>query len=94
LTDAQFAWYGDKIRWHRRLPREINLAESLLAVGSWRQPSVIAWDSFARLSRSGEGLLLAAEDFRAGFDITFDGEPLTIAEVRRTNSAQPVHRLE
>jgi alpha-galactosidase len=131
LTDAQIAWYGDKIRWHRRLRREINLAESFFPLGSWRQPSVVEWDGFARLSRSGEGLLvlfrnesnaaraqvqiplpgsgrftlrsvlsdvalkqLAAEDFRTGFDIAFDGEPVMIAEVRRTNSTEPTCRPE
>jgi alpha-galactosidase len=58
LTEAQIAWYGEQIRWHRRLRREVNLAESFFPLGSWRQPSVVEWDGFARLSRAGEGLVV------------------------------------
>jgi len=58
LTDVQVAWYGDKIRWYRNLRREVNLAESFFPLGSWRQPSVVDWDGFARLSRAGEGLIV------------------------------------
>lgn len=58
LPDAQVAWYGEKIRWHRRLRREVALAESFFPLGSWRQPSVVDWDGFARLSRAGDGLIV------------------------------------
>lgn len=58
LPDAQVAWYGEKIRWHRRLRREVDLAESFFPLGSWRQPSVVDWDGYARLSRAGEGLIV------------------------------------
>ena len=58
LTDAQVAWYGEKIRWHRRLRREVALAESFFPLGSWRQPSVVDWDGYARLSRAGDGLIV------------------------------------
>jgi alpha-galactosidase len=58
LTDTQVAWYGDKIRWYRKLRREIKLSESFFPLGRWRQPSVVDWDGFARLSRAGEGLIV------------------------------------
>ena len=53
LTDAQIVWYGDKIRWYRKLRGEVNLSESFFPLGSWWQPSVVDWDGFARLSRCG-----------------------------------------
>jgi hypothetical protein len=58
LSGDQIAWYADQIRWQRKLRREINLAESFFPLGSWRQPSVVDWDGFARLARSGEGLIV------------------------------------
>jgi alpha-galactosidase len=58
LTNEQIAWYGNKIRWHRQFRREVNLAGSFFPLGSWRQPSVVDWDGFARLSRAGEGLIV------------------------------------
>ncbi len=58
LSDKQIAWYGDMIRWQRNLRQEINLSESFFPLGSWRQPSVIEWDGFARLARSGDGLIV------------------------------------
>ncbi len=58
LTDEQIAWYGQQIRWYQRLHREVNISESFFPLGSWRQPSVMEWDGFARLSRSGEGLIV------------------------------------
>ncbi|MEI7768774.1 MAG: alpha-galactosidase [Chloroflexales bacterium] len=58
LTDAQLGWYSNKIRWHRALRREVSLADSFFPLGSWRQPSVVEWDGFARLSRAGEGIIV------------------------------------
>jgi len=58
LSNEQVNWYGAMLRWQRRLRREINLAESFFPLGSWRQPSVMDWDGFARLARSGEGLIV------------------------------------
>ncbi|MBP7687236.1 MAG: alpha-galactosidase [Thermoflexales bacterium] len=58
LSDEQIDWYGNMIRWQRQLRTEINLSESFFPLGSWRQPSVIEWDGFARLARSGEGLIV------------------------------------
>jgi alpha-galactosidase len=57
LSDAQVVWYGKKIRWHRSLRRALPFHESFFPLGNWRQPSVLEWDGFARLSHAGEGLL-------------------------------------
>ena len=65
LTAEQIAWYGEKIRWHRQLRREINLSESFFPLGSWRQPSVVEWDGFARLSRIGRRHNRACSAMRA-----------------------------
>lgn len=77
LTDAQVAWYGHKIRWHRQLRREVNLAERFFPLGSWRQPSVVDWDGFARLSRDGEGVIVllrnASNTMRARVQIPLPG---------------------
>ncbi len=119
LPDEQIAWCGEKIRWQRQLRRAVNLSESFFPLGSWRQPSAVEWDGFARLSRSGEGIIVlfrnqshapqalvriplpggatyiltsiltaatlmprTAAEFRAGFAITFDTEPVVVLEVR------------
>jgi alpha-galactosidase len=58
LTTEQIAWYGEKIRWHRSLRRATPFNESFFPLGHWRQPSVVDWDGFARLSRAGEGILV------------------------------------
>jgi alpha-galactosidase len=58
LTPEQIAWYREKIHWHQHLRRTVQLAESFFPLGSWRQPSVVDWDGFARLSRSGDGLIV------------------------------------
>ncbi len=58
LSAEQIAGYGKLIRWQRQLRTEINLSESFFPLGSWRQPNVIDWDGFARLARSGEGLIV------------------------------------
>lgn len=120
LTDAQVTWYGEQIRGQRALRRAVPFNESFFPLGSWRQPSVVEWDGFARLSRAGEGLLVlfrndsaaaearvqvplpgeahymlrsvltgtpllrrTAAEFRAGFEVSFDGAPVVVIEVRR-----------
>jgi alpha-galactosidase len=77
LTAEQIAWYGEQIRWQRQLRRQINLSESFFPLGSWRQPSVIEWDGFARLSRNGEGVIVlfrnASQALRAHVQLPLPG---------------------
>lgn len=57
LTAADRAWYGEKIRWFKQLRSRVKLSESFFALGSWRTTSPAEWDGFARLARSGEGVV-------------------------------------
>ena len=57
LSPEQQDWYGEKIRWFKRLRKEIPLAEGFFPLGNWRQPGAATWDGFARLSRKGEGMI-------------------------------------
>ena len=57
LSAADRAWYGEKIRWFKQLRKSVRLSESFFALGSWRQTTPAAWDGFARLARSGEGVV-------------------------------------
>jgi alpha-galactosidase len=54
-TDRQ--WYHEKIGWFRQLRRRVKLSESFFPLGSWRQTTPAAWDGFARLARSGDGVI-------------------------------------
>jgi alpha-galactosidase len=57
LSAADRAWYGEKIRWFKQLRKSVKLSESFFPLGSWRQTSPAAWDGFARLARSGDGIV-------------------------------------
>lgn len=57
LTPEQQSWYGEKIRWFKKLRREVSLSEGFFPLGNWNQPGGAAWDGYARLSRTGEGMI-------------------------------------
>lgn len=57
LAPAEQDWYGEKIRWFKKLRRELPINEGFFPLGAWEQPGVLSWDGFARLSRQGEGLM-------------------------------------
>lgn len=57
LTQEQQSWYGEKIRWFKALRREVALSEGFFPLGNWNQPGGAAWDGYARLSRTGEGMI-------------------------------------
>ena len=58
LTPAEQDWYGEKIRWFKQFRAAVPINEGFFPLGNWRQPGVVAWDGFARLSRQGEGLVV------------------------------------
>jgi alpha-galactosidase len=58
LGPDEQAWYAGKIRWFKTLRREIPIQEGFFPQGAWRQPGILSWDGFARLSRAGEGILV------------------------------------
>ena len=57
LTPSDRAWYREKIAWFKQLRRRVKLSESFFPLGSWRQTSPTAWDGFARLAKTGEGVI-------------------------------------
>ncbi len=56
LTD-DVKWYREKVRWFKELRKQVPMNEGFFPLGSWQQPSVTAWDGYARLSRKGEGVI-------------------------------------
>ena len=57
LTPAEQTWYGEKIGWFRQLRRRVPINEGFFPLGNWQQPGAASWDGFARLSRTGEGMV-------------------------------------
>jgi len=57
LAPAELDWYGERIRWFKKLRREVPITEGFFPLGAWQQPGASTWDGFARLSRQGEGLI-------------------------------------
>lgn len=52
------AHYADWIARYRSLREQVPLNQSFFPLGAWRQPRSDRWDGFARLSSSGEGLIV------------------------------------
>jgi alpha-galactosidase len=57
LTEAQRIWYRDHIHWFKQLRAKVDLGESFFPLGDWQQPTAEAWDGFARLARTGDGII-------------------------------------
>ena len=49
--------YGEKIRWFKTLRARTAINQGFFPLGSWLQPQAAAWDGFARLSQSGDGMV-------------------------------------
>ncbi len=58
LKPEQIRWYREKIDWFKKLRSEFPLNDGFFPLGSWKQPNALAWDGFARLSRSGQGVVV------------------------------------
>ncbi len=58
LTIAEQDWWRQKIAWYKKLRLSVPMNEGFFPLGSWRQPNAMAWDGFAKLSKSGEGILV------------------------------------
>jgi alpha-galactosidase len=58
LTPEQISWYRAKIDWFKGLRAEIPIHQSFFPLGAWMQPNAAQWDGYARLSHSGEGILV------------------------------------
>jgi len=57
LTAEDRQWYRERIAWFKKLRRSAKISESFFPLGSWQQTTPAAWDGFARLARSGNGLI-------------------------------------
>jgi alpha-galactosidase len=57
LSAADRQWYHEKIGWFKKLRRSTKISESFFPLGNWQQPAPSAWDGYARLSRSGNGVV-------------------------------------
>jgi alpha-galactosidase len=58
LSAADQQWYREKIDWFKKLRTTTKISESFFPLGSWLQPSPAAWDGFARLAHSGNGVIV------------------------------------
>ena len=57
LSAADRQWYHEKIAWFKKLRRSTKISESFFPLGNWLQPSPAAWDGYARLAHSGNGVI-------------------------------------
>jgi alpha-galactosidase len=57
LSSADQQWYRKHIERFKRLRQTTKINQSFFPLGSWSQPTITAWDGFARLSRSGSGII-------------------------------------
>jgi alpha-galactosidase len=57
LSAADRQWYHEKILWFKGLRKKTEISESFFPLGSWRQPMSTRWDGFARMARSGDGVI-------------------------------------
>jgi alpha-galactosidase len=58
LSPAQLDWYAQKIGWFKQLRRRASLNDSFFPLGDWQQVGTTTWDGFARLSRTGDGMVV------------------------------------
>jgi alpha-galactosidase len=57
LSAADRQWFHEKTAWFKKLRRSTKISESFFPLGSWLQPTPMAWDGFARLAHSGSGVI-------------------------------------
>jgi alpha-galactosidase len=57
LSAADRQWYHEKIGWFKKLRKSTKISESFFPLGSWRQTTPAAWDGFARMARTGNGVI-------------------------------------
>lgn len=58
LSVADQQWYREKVAWFKKLRSNTKMSESFFPLGNWMQPSAAAWDGFARLEHSGNGVIV------------------------------------
>jgi hypothetical protein len=55
---AESQHYKDWIERYTKLRSTVSMTDSFFPLGSWQQARVDRWDGFARLARSGEGIVV------------------------------------
>ena len=77
-TAAESHHYKEWIARYTKLRSAVQMTDSFFPLGSWQQPRADQWDGFARLARSGEGMVvLFRNDSHASLrtDSVFPGYP-------------------
>jgi alpha-galactosidase len=76
-SDADSAHMREWVTRYTRLRSSISVTDSFFPLGSWQQPRADRWDGFARLSRSGEGLIIVFRNQSASpsADVSIPGFP-------------------
>jgi alpha-galactosidase len=57
LSQDDRQWYHEKILWFKNLRNTTKISESFFPLGSWLQTTPAAWDGYARLAHSGNGVI-------------------------------------
>jgi alpha-galactosidase len=57
LSQDDRQWYHEKIIWFKNLRNTTKISESFFPLGSWLQTTPAAWDGYARLAHSGNGVI-------------------------------------
>ncbi len=58
LSSTDRLWLKSKIAWFKALRHRVRISESFFPLGSWNQTTADRWDGFARLARTGEGIIV------------------------------------
>jgi alpha-galactosidase len=58
LSASDRQWFHQKITWFKKLRMQTPISESFFPLGSWQQTAANKWDGFARLARSGSGVIV------------------------------------
>ena len=57
LSASDRQWYGERVGWFKKLRKTTKISESFFGLGSHLQTRADQWDGFARLARSGDGVI-------------------------------------
>ncbi len=89
-SPAESEHYKDWIRRYTRLRNTVSITDSFFPLGSWRQPRIDRWDGFARLARSGDGMvvLFRNESSAPSAEFSIPGYPDGTFEVTAWNTAK------
>jgi len=75
LTPAEQDVYGERIRWFKSLRARVPINQGFFPLGSWLQPEAAAWDGFARLARSGAGMVVLFKNESGAAQVTLKLPP-------------------